>query len=74
MKKNLKIRRVYSGQAIVIFSMILCLITASVLATRCLQKMNRSVTSENPSGSVKNDSMDVKTFPYNRYYKEVMIY
>ncbi|MGE5420201.1 MAG: hypothetical protein ACM3UT_08455 [Chloroflexota bacterium] len=73
MKRIFKIRRVYSGQAYVIIFLILCALTCLMLASHSLNRLNLREAS---SGKIeKFDSSHVKkSFPFNRYSNEVLMY
>lgn len=73
MKKIFKIRRVYCGQAIVIILLILSALTCSALASVYLHRLN--IKEAAAGRNEKFDSSYVKkSFPYNRYFNEVLMY
>lgn len=74
MKKNSGIRRITSGQALNVIILIITMLTCSALASYHLHKMNlRHVSSG--AGIEKAKSSDLKkSFPYNRYSNEVLMY
>ncbi len=75
MKRILTIRKLYSGQAVIIFFVILCLVAGSIIATNYLHRVNSGADS---AGLLKQEKPDtacvMKPFPYSRYYNEVLMY
>jgi hypothetical protein len=75
MKRFLKIRRLFSGQALIIFFLILCLITGSVIASIHLHRMNLSLSSDIAAKPKHIEGTCIKeSFPCNRYSNEVLMY
>lgn len=75
MKRNLKIGRVKTGQALIIFFLVFCLAAGSILAAYHLHMENFNGRCAKVSNTENNDSTYVrKSFPYNRYHNEVLMY